>query len=27
VFLPHAAYMCAGCLEEIQIVRDKHGDK
>ena len=27
VFLPHAAYMCAGCLEEIQIVRDKYSDK
>ena len=27
IFLPHAAYMCAGCLEEIQLVRDKHGDK
>lgn len=26
VFLPHAAYMCAGCLEEIQIVRDKRGE-
>ncbi len=25
IFLPHAAYMCASCLEEIQIVRDKHG--
>ncbi len=25
IFLPHAAYMCAGCLEEIQIVRDKRG--
>ena len=24
IFLPHAAYMCAGCLEEIQLVRDKH---
>ena len=23
IFLPHAAYMCAGCLEEIQLVRDK----
>ena len=22
IFLPHAAYMCAGCLEEIQLVRD-----
>jgi hypothetical protein len=27
IFLPHAAYMCAGCLEEIQLVRDKHGEK
>jgi hypothetical protein len=25
IFLPHAAYMCAGCLEEIQLVRDKRG--
>jgi hypothetical protein len=25
--LPHAAYMCAGCLEDIQAVRDKHGEK
>jgi len=24
IFLPHAAYMCARCLEEIQLVRDKH---
>ena len=23
IFLPHAAYMCASCLEEIQLVRDK----
>ena len=23
IFLPHAAYMCAGCLEELQAVRDK----
>ena len=23
IFLPHAAYMCAGCLEDIQAVRDK----
>ena len=23
IFLPHAAYMCAGCLEDIQTVRDK----
>lgn len=27
VFLPHAAYMCATCLEEIQIVRDKQARK
>jgi hypothetical protein len=27
IFLPHAAYMCAGCLEEIQSVRDKQSDK
>jgi hypothetical protein len=27
IFLPHAAYMCAGCLEDIQTVRDKHGEK
>jgi Pyruvate/2-oxoacid:ferredoxin oxidoreductase delta subunit len=27
IFLPHAAYMCAGCLEDIQLVRDKHGEK
>jgi hypothetical protein len=27
IFLPHAAYMCAGCLEDIQAVRDKHGEK
>ncbi len=26
IFLPHAAYMCAGCLEEIQIIRDKRGE-
>jgi hypothetical protein len=23
IFLPHAAYLCAGCLEDIQAVRDK----
>ena len=23
IFLPHAAYMCAACLEDIQAVRDK----
>jgi hypothetical protein len=23
IFLPHAAYMCAGCLEQLQLVRDK----
>ncbi len=27
IFLPHAAYLCAGCLEEIQTVRDRHGEK
>jgi hypothetical protein len=27
IFLPHAAYMCAGCLEELQTVRDKHDAK
>lgn len=27
IFLPHAAYLCATCLEEIQTVRDKYGDK
>jgi len=27
IFLPHAAYMCAGCLEELQIVRDKRGEQ
>jgi hypothetical protein len=27
IFLPHAAYMCAGCLEDIQAVRDKHSEK
>jgi hypothetical protein len=26
IFLPHAAYMCAGCLEDIQAVRDKQSD-
>jgi len=26
IFLPHAAYMCAGCLEDLQIVRDRHGE-
>lgn len=25
IFLPHAAYMCASCLEEIQSVRDSRG--
>lgn len=25
VFLPHAAYMCASCLEDLQSVRDKRG--
>jgi len=27
IFLPHAAYMCAGCLEDIQAVRDKQSEK
>ena len=27
IFLPHAAYMCPGCLEELQIVRDRHEEK
>ncbi|HVO95875.1 MAG TPA: ClpX C4-type zinc finger protein [Terriglobales bacterium] len=27
IFLPHAAYMCAGCLEDIQTVRDKRAEK
>ena len=27
IFLPHAAYMCAACLEEIQMVRDKRGEQ
>jgi len=27
IFLPHAAYMCAGCLEDLQTVRDQHGEK
>lgn len=27
IFLPHAAYMCAGCLEDIQTVRDKQTAK
>jgi hypothetical protein len=26
IFLPHAAYMCAGCLEEMQAVRDKQDE-
>jgi hypothetical protein len=26
IFLPHAAYMCAGCLEDIQAVREKKGE-
>ena len=25
VFLPHAAYMCVGCLEAVQGVRDRGG--
>lgn len=27
IFLPHAAYMCASCLEELQAVRDRQGEK
>jgi ClpX C4-type zinc finger len=27
IFLPHAAYMCPGCLEELQVVRDRHNEK
>jgi len=27
IFLPHAAYMCAGCLEDMQAVRDKQSEK
>ena len=27
IFLPHAAYMCAGCLEELQAVRDRQDGK
>jgi len=27
IFLPHAAYMCPRCLEELQIVRDRHNEK
>lgn len=27
IFLPHAAYMCAGCLEDIQAVRDQQVEK
>ena len=27
IFLPHAAYMCPGCLEELQIVRERDNDK
>jgi ClpX C4-type zinc finger len=27
VFLPHAAYLCAACLDEIQTVRDKQTKK
>ncbi|MBM4262888.1 MAG: hypothetical protein FJ143_11555 [Deltaproteobacteria bacterium] len=26
VFLPHAAYMCVGCLEAVQAVRDRNGE-
>jgi hypothetical protein len=27
IFLPHAAYMCPGCLEELQVVRDRRNEK
>lgn len=27
IFLPHAAYMCAGCLEDLQAVRDRQDEK
>lgn len=27
IFLPHAAYMCAGCLEEMQAVRDRQDER
>jgi hypothetical protein len=27
IFLPHAAYMCVGCLEDMQAVRDKQSEK
>jgi ClpX C4-type zinc finger protein len=27
IFLPHAAYMCPGCLEELQVARDRHNEK
>lgn len=27
IFLPHAAYLCAGCLEDIQTIRDNHSGK
>ncbi len=27
IFLAHAAYMCPGCLEELQVVRERHNDK
>jgi ClpX C4-type zinc finger protein len=27
IFLPHAAYMCAGCLEDIQGLRDQQAEK
>jgi len=27
IFLPHAAYMCAGCLEDIQAVRDERAGR
>jgi ClpX C4-type zinc finger len=27
VFLPHAAYMCAGCLEQLDAVRERQAEK
>ncbi|MGE5218886.1 MAG: ClpX C4-type zinc finger protein [Chloroflexota bacterium] len=27
IFLPHAAYLCADCLEDIQAIRDNHSEK
>jgi len=26
IFLPHAAYLCPGCLEELQVVRERQSD-